>query len=65
VTTCDAAATLPMLQRLFGVAWTSGGYCRTTTWRPCLENAAAVAATFPGALATSSFSAKAHAVQKP
>ena len=61
VTTCDSAMTLPMLQRLFGVTWTSGGYYRTT-WGPCLENAT-VAATFPGALATSSFSAKAHAVR--
>ena len=62
VTTCDAAMSLPMLQRLFGVAWTSGGSYRTS-WGPSLENAAAVAATFPGALATSSFSAKAHAVR--
>jgi hypothetical protein len=62
VTTCDAAVTLPMLQRLFGIAWTSGG-CYRTTWAPSLENAATVAATFPGALATSSFSAKAHTVR--
>ena len=62
VTTCDAAMTLPMLQRLFGVVWTVGG-CYRTAWGPSLENAAAVAATFPGALATSSFSAKAHTVR--
>ena len=62
VTTSDAAMTLPMLQRLFGVPWTSGSYYRTT-WGPSLENAAAVAVMFPGALATSSFSAKAHAVR--
>ena len=62
VTTCDSALTLPMLQRLFGVPWTASGYYRTT-WVPSRENAAVVAASFPGALATRPFSAKAHAVR--
>ena len=62
VTTCDSAIVLPMLQRLFGVTWTQGGYYRTT-WAQVDENAAAVATCFPGALATKSFSAKAHAVR--
>ena len=63
VTTCDAAMCLPRLQRLFGVTWRLGGYYRTT-WGPAAENASAVASTFPGDLATSSFSAKAHAVRQ-
>ena len=63
VTSCDAAMCLPMLQRLFGVTWRMGGYYRTT-WGPAAENASAVASTFPGDLATSSFSAKAHAVRQ-
>ena len=63
VTTCDAAMALPMLQRLFGVVWAMGGYYRTT-WAPARENADGVARTFPGELATSTFSAKAHAVRQ-
>ena len=63
VTTCDAAMALPMLQRLFGVVWAMGGYYRTT-WAPARENADGVARTFPGELATATFSAKAHAVRQ-
>ncbi|KOO30606.1 ankyrin repeat domain-containing protein 49 [Chrysochromulina tobinii] len=63
VTTCDAAMALPMLQRLFGVVWAMGGYYRTT-WAPARENAEGVARTFPGELATATFSAKAHAVRQ-
>ena len=61
VTTCDAAMALPMLQRLFRVTWKMGGYYRTM-WSPARENTAVVTRTFPGELATGSFSAKAHAV---
>ena len=49
ITTSDASVCVPMLQRVFEVAWEVGGYyTHKATWLPAKGNESIIADTFPG-----------------
>ena len=49
ITTSDASVCVPMLQRVFEVAWEVGGYyTHKATWLPAKGNESVIADTFPG-----------------